>query len=45
MARNAHIACLQTRPMPDFASALDEAMGLAETAVAQGAQFLFLPEF
>jgi len=31
--------------MPDFASALDEAMGLAETAVAQGAQFLLLPEY
>lgn len=45
MTRTANIACLQTRPMPDFASALDEAMGLADSAVKAGAQFLLLPEY
>ncbi len=45
MARPLDIACLQTRPMPDFASALDEALPLAETAVQAGADFLFLPEY
>ncbi|MGB0412235.1 MAG: nitrilase-related carbon-nitrogen hydrolase, partial [Pikeienuella sp.] len=39
------IACLQTRPMPDFASALDEALGLADQAVDAGAAFLLLPEY
>ena len=39
------IACLQTRPMPDFASALDEALGLAGQAVDAGAEFLLLPEY
>jgi len=39
------IACLQTRPMPDFASALDEALGLAKQAVGAGAEFLLLPEY
>jgi len=45
MARPLEIACLQTRPMPDFASALDEAMGLARSAVGSGAQLLALPEY
>lgn len=45
MSRTANIALLQTRPMPGFDSALDEAMRLAETAVAAGAQLLFLPEY
>lgn len=39
------IACLQTRPMPDFASALYEALGLADQAVDAGAAFLLLPEY
>ncbi|MEM0922215.1 MAG: carbon-nitrogen hydrolase family protein [Pseudomonadota bacterium] len=39
------IACLQTRPMPDFDSAIAEALGLAEKAVAEGAEFLTLPEY
>lgn len=39
------IACLQTRPMPDFDSALAEALPLAEQAVAAGAKFLALPEY
>jgi len=45
MPRPLEIALLQTRPMPDFSSALDEAMGLAETAVLAGAAFVFLPEY
>ena len=45
MARQVHIACLQTRPMAGFDSALEEAMPLAEAAVRAGAQFLFLPEY
>lgn len=45
MSRPLDIACLQLRPMPDFASALDEALPLAQKAVAGGAQMLFLPEY
>ena len=45
MPRPLDIACLQTRPMPDFQTALDEALPLAETAVQAGADFLFLPEY
>ncbi|WP_299847290.1 carbon-nitrogen hydrolase family protein [uncultured Roseovarius sp.] len=45
MPRPLDIACLQTRPMPDFASALDEAMPLASSAVTAGADILFLPEY
>lgn len=45
MPRPVNIACLQTRPRPDFASALGEAMPLAEAAVKTGAKFLFLPEY
>ena len=45
MARPLDIACLQTRPMADFGSALDEALPLAEAAVQAGADFLFLPEY
>ena len=45
MSRPLDIACLQTRPMPDFQSALDEAMPLAEAAVKSGADILFLPEY
>jgi predicted amidohydrolase len=39
------IACLQTRPMPDFESAIAEALALAEQAAGEGAAFLFLPEY
>ncbi|MGB0504861.1 MAG: carbon-nitrogen hydrolase family protein [Pikeienuella sp.] len=39
------IACLQTRPMADFTSALAEALNLAEQAVSSGASFLLLPEY
>ena len=39
------IACLQTRPMPDFDSALGEALPLADAAVQAGAEMLFLPEY
>lgn len=45
MARPVRIACLQTRPMPDFGDALVEALALAEQAVAGGAQLLALPEY
>lgn len=44
-ARPLRIACLQTRPRPDFAGALGEALALAEAAVAEGARFLALPEY
>ncbi len=43
--RQFNIACLQTRPRPDFQTALDEAIALAEEAVASGADFLTLPEY
>ncbi|MEM9812364.1 MAG: carbon-nitrogen hydrolase family protein [Pseudomonadota bacterium] len=45
MARPLQIACLQTRPMPSMAAALDEALPMAETAVRDGAEMLFLPEY
>jgi len=45
MPRPLDIACLQTRPMPDFASALSEATSLAEAALESGAELLFLPEY
>jgi deaminated glutathione amidase len=37
MTRQLNIACLQTRPMPDFKAALAEALPLAEQAVKTGA--------
>ncbi len=45
MPRPFDIACLQTRPMPDFASALSEALPLANSAVKAGADMIFLPEY
>jgi predicted amidohydrolase len=45
MPRHLNIACLQTRPMADFQSALDEALALAEVAVRGGAEMLALPEY
>ncbi|RMF41374.1 MAG: carbon-nitrogen hydrolase family protein [Alphaproteobacteria bacterium] len=45
MPRPLDIACLQTRPMPDFDSALEEALPLADAAVTAGARMLFLPEY
>jgi len=45
MVRPLHIACLQTRPMATMASAIDEAMPMAEAAVQAGARMLFLPEY
>ena len=45
MTRPVPIACLQTRPMPDFTSALDEALGLARTAADGGAKLIALPEY
>jgi len=45
MERILDIACLQTRPMPDFETAWNEARPLAETAANAGAEMLFLPEY
>ena len=45
MSHPLDIACLQTRPMPDFQSAIDEALPLADAAVQAGADILFLPEY
>lgn len=45
MSRMLDIACLQTRPMPDFTSALGEALPLAHAAVKAGADIIFLPEY
>lgn len=45
MSRTLAIACLQTAPVADFESALEQALSLAENAVAQGAQLLVLPEY
>ena len=44
MPRHLNIACLQTRPLADFRSALDEAVELAEIAVGSGEEMLALPE-
>ncbi|HIJ48600.1 MAG TPA: carbon-nitrogen hydrolase family protein, partial [Gammaproteobacteria bacterium] len=40
-----NIACLQTSPQPEFQSALDLAVSLAEEAVAKGAEFITTPEY
>ena len=45
MTRQVHIACLQTRPQPEFSQALAEAIELADNAIQSGAEFLFLPEY
>ena len=45
MARPLTIACLQTRPMPDFDSAVGEALPLAGRAADDGAELLCLPEY
>ncbi|MEM9238866.1 MAG: nitrilase-related carbon-nitrogen hydrolase, partial [Pseudomonadota bacterium] len=45
MPRLLNVACLQTRPQPNMPSALEEAYPLAEAAIANGAQMLFLPEY
>ena len=43
MPRPLEIACLQTRPMPTFETAIEEAMPLAEAA--SGTDIIFLPEY
>ena len=43
MPRTVDIACLQTRPMPTFQAAIDEAMPLADAAA--DADIIFLPEY
>jgi predicted amidohydrolase len=45
MARPLTIACLQTRPLPDFDSAISEALSLARQAADGGAELLCLPEY
>lgn len=45
MSRPVTVANLQTRPQPDFETALTEAISLAERAVADGADLLCLPEY
>ena len=45
MAQTLNIACLQTRPKPDFNTALNEALELAEIAVGAGAHIITLPEY
>lgn len=45
MSRTVDIACLQTRPMPDFDSALAEALELSNRALSVGAEFVALPEY
>ena len=45
MARPLTIACLQTRPMPDFDTAISEALPLARRAIDDGAELLCLPEY
>jgi predicted amidohydrolase len=45
MARTLNIACLQTRPVPEFDLAIAEALGLAAHAVSGGAELLCLPEY
>jgi deaminated glutathione amidase len=45
MARPLNVACLQTRPMPDFDTAIGEALPLARQATGSGAELLCLPEY
>ena len=45
MSRCVNVACLQTRPKPDFKSALEEALTLAEVAVGAGGELITLPEY
>ena len=45
MGTSLEIACIQTRPMPDFDSALEEMMPLAEDALGAGAELLATPEY
>ena len=45
MTRKVTIANLQTRPMPDFYSALNEAISFMDKAIAGGADLICLPEY
>ena len=45
MSRPLRIACVQTRPRPDFESAIAEYLPLAEAAANGGAQLIALPEY
>ena len=39
------IACLQTKPKETIKKAIDEAMGLANLAIKENVEFIFLPEY
>jgi predicted amidohydrolase len=45
MARPLTVACLQTRPMPDFDASIGEALPMARRAIDDGAELLCLPEY
>ena len=45
MPRPLQTACIQTRPAPDFDSAIEELRPLVERALACGARFIALPEY
>ena len=45
MAREVRIGCVQTRPLATFDEAIEEARGLAGSAVADGAELVCLPEY
>ena len=45
MAREVRIGCVQIRPLATFDEAIEEARGLAGSAVADGAELVCLPEY
>ena len=45
MTRALRLSCLQTRPQPDFKSAIAEADGLLRRARGEGAELIGLPEY
>ncbi len=45
MKRLLNIACLQTSPQPDFQTALEQALSLAEEAATSGAELIATPEY
>lgn len=45
MTHSLTLACIQTRPRPDFDAAIKEARGKLEAACDAGAEFVLLPEY
>ena len=43
--RQVKVACVQARPQPDFDAALSELEPLLRSAIAEGAEFVALPEY